>query len=104
MQAEGGWMGDNDIGAATELVSAEGELGVTVTLGKHRRGRRQSQGEYNKGMVTAESSASTLCRSDTTITEQKRNWAVLESCGVGLLDRMMDVCCIFAFMYLLFFF
>jgi hypothetical protein len=43
-QAEGGWTGDSDIGEATELVSAEGELGVAVRLGQHRRGKHRECG------------------------------------------------------------
>jgi hypothetical protein len=54
-------------------------------------------------LVATESSAPTLCRSDTTIIEHKRNWTILASCGVRLLGRMVDVCCSFAFIYLLFF-
>ena len=48
-QAEGGWTGDNDIGAATELVSAEGELGVAATLGQHRRGQATKSGRVQQG-------------------------------------------------------
>jgi hypothetical protein len=55
-----GWTGDDDIGAAAQLVSAEGELGVQRHWGNAEGGRRQSQGEYNKGMAMTESSASTL--------------------------------------------
>lgn len=49
MQTEGGWTGDNDIGAATELVSAEGELGVAATLEQHRRERATKSGRVQQG-------------------------------------------------------
>jgi hypothetical protein len=48
-QAEGGWTGDNDIGAAIKLVSTEGELGVPVTLGQHRRGQATKSGWVQQG-------------------------------------------------------
>jgi hypothetical protein len=46
-----GWIGGNDIGAATELVTTEGELGVAATMGQRRRGRPQSQ-RVQQGMST----------------------------------------------------
>ncbi|AQK63774.1 succinate dehydrogenase10 [Zea mays] len=54
-QTEGGWTGGSDIGAATEPVSVEGELGVAATLGQHRRGmatklRRVQQGDDDDGV------------------------------------------------------
>jgi hypothetical protein len=49
VQGEGGWTGDSDIGAATELVSAEGELGVAATLVQHRRGQATKSGRVQQG-------------------------------------------------------
>lgn len=73
-------------------VSIEGELGVVAALGRTsaKSDKRQSRGEHPRAGGNG-------------VERSYQNWTILASCGVRLLGGMVDVCCSFAFIYLLFF-
>ena len=99
-----GWTGGSDIGMATEPVSVEGELCVAATLGQRRRGHATKLGRVQQGDGDDGVERFYLVSIGYNDNRTEAELGCFRELWSSIVDMMVDVCCIFAFMYLLFFF